>query len=255
MSKFTTEQRLSLFESELASIKNPEYRRFLEDVLAAADDYFFDMPASTTGKYHPTFALGEGGLVRHTRAVVFIARSIGEANIYDSEHLDMITVASVVHDIKKKGNDGSAFTSKDHPECAVKLLKEIYSQKPYGIPSDKFQEICDAVECHMGQWGTRKPSTRFEFALHSADYIASRKQLRYTLFDELASTDNRPETPEVPQTVMTVEGFVFPFGKYTGKTLNEVAKIDVGYLTWIANKSDYNNKEIQTLITEFLKKR
>ena len=57
MSKFTTEQRLSLFESELASIKNPEYRRFLEDVLAAADDYFFDMPASTTGKYHPTFAL------------------------------------------------------------------------------------------------------------------------------------------------------------------------------------------------------
>lgn len=60
MSKFTTEQRLSLFESELASIKNPEYRRFLEDVLAAADDYFFDMPASTTGKYHPTFALGEG---------------------------------------------------------------------------------------------------------------------------------------------------------------------------------------------------
>ena len=113
MSKFTTEQRLSLFESELASIKNPEYRRFLEDVLAAADDYFFDMPASTTGKYHPTFALGEGGLVRHTRAVVFIARSIGEANIYDSEHLDMITVAAVVHDIKKKGNDGSAFTSKD----------------------------------------------------------------------------------------------------------------------------------------------
>ena len=34
---------------------------------------FWTMPASTSGKYHPAHSLGQGGLIRHTRAVVLFA--------------------------------------------------------------------------------------------------------------------------------------------------------------------------------------
>ena len=36
-------------------------------------DYFFEVAAASTGKYHPKYAQGEGGLVRHTKAAVKIA--------------------------------------------------------------------------------------------------------------------------------------------------------------------------------------
>ena len=36
-------------------------------------DYFFSVSASSTGKYHPSFSLGNGGLLRHTKVVVKIA--------------------------------------------------------------------------------------------------------------------------------------------------------------------------------------
>ena len=41
----------------------------LQDLLP---EYFWVMPASTTGKYHPEVELGEGGLLRHSKAVTRI---------------------------------------------------------------------------------------------------------------------------------------------------------------------------------------
>lgn len=40
------------------------------------------MPASTTGKYHPPFALGEGGLVRHTLAACCWAKDLLQLEQY-----------------------------------------------------------------------------------------------------------------------------------------------------------------------------
>jgi hypothetical protein len=62
---------LKLFENEIKLIQSEDYRAFmryyLEDV---TPDYFWEIGASSTVKFHPKFSQGIGGLVRHTKAVV-----------------------------------------------------------------------------------------------------------------------------------------------------------------------------------------
>lgn len=62
-----TIKKIEIFENELNLIKNVDLRKLVELSLQSAPDYFFTIPASSTGKYHPQYALGEGGLVRHTK--------------------------------------------------------------------------------------------------------------------------------------------------------------------------------------------
>lgn len=48
-----------------------------------------------------------------------------------------------------------------------------------------------------------------------------------------------------------VEAFIFPFGKYKGKTLGEIKEIDIEYLRWSADK--FNDKpNIANKIKEIL---
>ena len=61
------------FNKEYTYIKNKKYRDNLKIMVNLIPDYFFSVPASSTGKYHPSFSLGEGGLVRHTKFAVRIA--------------------------------------------------------------------------------------------------------------------------------------------------------------------------------------
>ena len=50
-----------LFKKELAYIKDEKIRNSLILILEELPDYWFSVPASSTGKYHPKYALGEGG--------------------------------------------------------------------------------------------------------------------------------------------------------------------------------------------------
>lgn len=61
------------FNKEISYIKNERIRNSLITILDLLPDYFYHIPASSTGKYHPEFTLGDKGLVRHTKAAVRIA--------------------------------------------------------------------------------------------------------------------------------------------------------------------------------------
>ena len=61
-----------LFKNELKTITSDDIRDFAKVVLDDAPDYFFKVAASSTGKYHQAYALGDGGLMRHTKAVLRI---------------------------------------------------------------------------------------------------------------------------------------------------------------------------------------
>ena len=61
------------FKKELNYINNSRIKKSLIIMINKLPDYFFEVPASSTGKYHPKFALGEGGLVRHTKVAVRLA--------------------------------------------------------------------------------------------------------------------------------------------------------------------------------------
>ena len=69
-------KNMKLFERELALIKSESLRKVVYDYMSDADyvpDYFWTDGASASGKFHPKFSHGIGGLVRHTKAVVLFA--------------------------------------------------------------------------------------------------------------------------------------------------------------------------------------
>ena len=57
-----------LFDKELSYIKDENIRKSLIELLKILPDYWYEVPASSTGKYHPEYALGDGGLLRHSKA-------------------------------------------------------------------------------------------------------------------------------------------------------------------------------------------
>lgn len=68
-----TNIRLQFFVNELNDINDQKLKTFAIKLLTEAPDYFFTVPASSSGKYHPYFAREENDLVKHTRCVVFFA--------------------------------------------------------------------------------------------------------------------------------------------------------------------------------------
>ena len=60
------------FEKELSYFKIDKVRKACIATLKLLPEYFFEVPASSTGKYHPEYALGDGGLLRHSKAAMRI---------------------------------------------------------------------------------------------------------------------------------------------------------------------------------------
>jgi hypothetical protein len=150
-------------------------------------DYFFQIPASSSAKYHPEYATGEGGLLRHTVAAVRIAVELSRMERwgFSSDDMDLIITALILHDGWKLGNDGSNYTVTEHPNIASFSIvnnKELMDS----LPEEKTSTILSSIETHMGQWNKnyksgvevlRKPETEHEKFVHLADYLASRKCL------------------------------------------------------------------------------
>ena len=59
--------KIQLLNTEIKEIKDNRLRENLEIIVNNLPDYFFLVPASSTGKYHPSFSLGDGGLLRHSK--------------------------------------------------------------------------------------------------------------------------------------------------------------------------------------------
>ena len=49
------------FTRELCMISDDKIRELTKDIINKLPDYFFNVAASSTGKYHPSYALGTGG--------------------------------------------------------------------------------------------------------------------------------------------------------------------------------------------------
>ncbi len=181
--------RLETFKKELDYIKDNRIKEFTEKLLLEAPEYFFQIGASSTGKYHPSYTVGEGGLVKHTRAAVRIALELFRmsATGYTDEEKDIVISALILHDIAKNGFNGSKYTITEHPLEAVKFINSKVEIKNI-IPEKTLITILNCIASHMGIWDydykTKKvvlprPKTRLERLVHMADYIASRKCLEF----------------------------------------------------------------------------
>ena len=177
------------FEKELSWIKNEKIREQTRKAIGNVAPEFFQAAASSTGKYHPSYALGEGGLYRHTRAAVGIAKDLLELewikNQTNDDERDYILAALILHDTAKSGKCwDSKYSRHDHPIQAAELIKDNFE----GEENCEFVgNVCPMIESHMGQWNTcrydrtvlPKPDELSEFIVHVSDYLASRKYLEY----------------------------------------------------------------------------
>lgn len=185
--------RLEIFSKELNLIKNLEIRKFVEVCLEEAPEYFFTVAASSTSKYHPKYALGEGGLVRHTQAATRIAYELFRTDLYpyNSDQQDLILASLILHDSRKHGNNGSKYTVVEHPLLAAEAIR----QSKGNINPDWRKIIAKNIETHMGNFNKDyktgkevlpRPSTGIQKFVHQCDYLASRKCLEFNFDAELS---------------------------------------------------------------------
>lgn len=194
-----------LFHRELDLITTPDIKTFATIALNLVPDYFWTIPASTSGKYHPSYALGEGGLVRHVKATVQLAeymfnldQVIKEFDTYDR---DIIYASLLLHDCWKCGREEDITeegwrTTFEHPliaVCEITRIAEDIGGKYNSWIEKISDDICSCIYSHMGQWTTDKrhpgkelpiPFHPREKMVHLCDYLASRKKIEIVFEEE-----------------------------------------------------------------------
>lgn len=179
---------INYFQKEFSYIKSDEYKNDYKVLVDLLPDYFFKVAASSTGKYHPSFSLGDGGLLRHTKVAVRIGYEllsdpcIGDK--YTSREKDLMLIALTMHDGVKHGIPEEKYTRADHPLLASKLIKE--NRDKLAMKDEDVEFICSVIESHMGPWNTHPytkeeilpiPKDKYQNFVHMCDYLASRKFL------------------------------------------------------------------------------
>lgn len=173
-------EKSKIFEREISLIKDPWLQKICRIYFDEyVPSYFWEIGASSSGKYHPQFSQGDGGLVRHTKAVVMFAEELLKMSqwLYMPDiYKDYVILACLVHDTCKYGTtefDKSCYSQ--HGELAAALFALSWYDCADGEQAPEF--LLSAIRSHMGQWTTEKehrPFTPIDRCVHMADYMASR---------------------------------------------------------------------------------
>lgn len=173
------------FEREIQLIESEDLRDFVRYCFdVQVGEWFWEVGASSSGKYHPSFSQGEGGLVRHTRAVAMVCEELLRLNTYaymSAEYKDFARVACLLHDICKYGDrdkmDKNCY--KEHGAIAASRVADAWDE--FFNDGEDFTHCPElllmAIRSHMGQWTENRdhrPFTNIDRVVHMADYIASR---------------------------------------------------------------------------------
>ena len=179
--------KVDCFLDELKFIRNEIFKKDICFLIEGLPDYFFEVPASSTGKYHPKYALGEGGLLRHTKAAVRIAHEllsdplIGDK--YTSDEKDLMIMSLIIHDGLKSGKEKSQYTKVEHPLLISNYIKD--NKDNLGMSDENINFMCDVISSHMGIWNKDYdgnevlpiPKNKYQNFVHMCDYLASRKSI------------------------------------------------------------------------------
>ena len=180
-------KKTDAFKVEIGYINSDRYKKCAEELIDLLPDYFFTVAASSTGKYHPSFSLGDGGLLRHTKALVKIGvelmnnESLGHK--FTDDEKDLLIISMIMHDGLKHGLTESKYTVFEHPLIVCDYIKE--NKDKLSLNEDEIKFICKVISSHMGQWNTNPysdvvlplPKDKYQRFVHMCDFLASRKFL------------------------------------------------------------------------------
>lgn len=248
----TNEEKIALFEKEISYMEIENIKDFFKKAITLVPDYFFEVPASSSGKFHSSLECGFGGLVYHTRSVAKIANYLVNLQQYKSKlnevEKDCVICATLLHDCLKHGEENkTGFSVHQHPILASEFIKT--DSRLDEIVSDEIRTIIgDAVASHSGEWTTSKrskivlpsPQTLVQELVHLGDYIASRGDI-HILFE---GEDSKPKLPNINE-------YKLNFGKHSGKTIPEIAITDRGWLVWA--QENLTREPLLTMIKKYFK--
>lgn len=176
-----------VFNTELNYIKEERIRNSTKIILDLLPDYFYEIPASSTGKYHPVFSLGDGGLVRHVKVAVRFAKELlDNPNIggkYSEMEKNIMLMALILHDGLKSGLTHNRYTQANHPTLIKNFVNE--HKDKINLTEEELELFGHVVESHMGPWNKDYdgneilpvPKTKCENFVHMCDYLSSKKFL------------------------------------------------------------------------------
>lgn len=179
--------KIETFKKEYTYINDAKYVENLKILVDLLPDYFFIVPASSTGKYHPSFSLGDGGLVRHTKAAVKIAFELLKNNTigiqFSPVQKDLMIMSLILHDGLKSGLEKQKYTQVDHPLLVSNYIKD--NKEKLTLNDEEIRFICECIESHMGEWNKDfndvevlpLPKNKYQKFVHMCDFLASRKFL------------------------------------------------------------------------------
>lgn len=232
------QERIDFVQPILNTFENNDIKEFAIVLLEDLPDYIWHVGASSTGKYHPEYSLGEMGLMRHQVAVVRFLNFFLELEQYGpkltSRERDLIRLSGLIHDGRKSGSQNdyekSKYTKFDHP---LQMAEVVRSFDGKYLSHEEIELVANTISKHMGEWNTDKksstvlpkPNDKFSRMLHVADYLASRKSISLDF-------ENFGVASATPAATVFDENTIMRFGKHTGKRYIDVYNDEPDYFDW-----------------------
>lgn len=233
----TEEQKVAVFQPLLDKFETEEMRLYCSDMIKQIPDYIFEMPSSTSGKYHNATQCQPHGQIYHI--IMFaeilnyrLALKCNKEKFKSARQRDAMRCVPIFHDAIKCGWNGSTFTVHDHPMLAGTWVREATVE--HDVDMSAKEAIARMCERHSGEWTTSKkskvilpePENAMEVMIHECDILSSRNNIDMQPPEYLKDIFGEGEPLEFN------EDYTMPFGKYAGKRLIDIYRAAPDYIAW-----------------------
>ena len=254
-------KKTEIFEDFLKTFETDELRLYCEDTINRMPNYIFQIPSSTSLKYHNQTQCSAGGQILHVLMTVEVLNYILGLEYVKQKYpkpkqRDCMRIAMCLHDSYKCGVPESGknqYTVFQHPLLAAEWVR--ITKVPHDIKKGLKEYIARLIESHSGEWTTNKktsdvlpkPETDDQFLIHLCDYLSSRSNLDMIYTDETKKKVRELAIPD-PETYFFPESW-----KYGKMNFWLVYEMDKDYLYWLRDKADFPIQEpLKTYLKEYL---
>lgn len=246
------EDKVKVFAPGLEQFETEKMRLYCEDMIKEIPDYIFEMPSSTTGKYHNKTQCQTHGQVYHIIMFAEIANyrlalKGNREKFKSAEQRDAIRCTAYFHDALKLGNNGSSYSVFDHPLLAAEWVRNTVVE--HDIEQKIKEVIADMCAAHSGEFCTSKrssivlpePKNAMELFVHECDILSSRNNIDMQPPEYLKDIFE-----DLGKPLEFDENYTLTFGKHSGKRLIDVYKSAPDYIAWC--EENLHKPDLQNMI-------
>ena len=167
-------------EQEVNLINDVFIRNLTKECIEHAPPYFWEIPSSSTGKYHPEDERGFGGTVLHTRRDVRVAEDLCRSMNVTGRDRDFVISASTMHDSCKNGYpNNTGHTVYGHGALWLNIVKEFMPPNEM-IRCPEVKTLAELIGNHMGifDFPLQVGNNALSLIVQLADYISSRNYIK-----------------------------------------------------------------------------